>query len=146
VTFYEVDGPQAQWFQSLVDAWQELAQVSGLWRINAAGQVTSTYQYKTNSGASTILSRVRARARVEAPPVLVTNIAVPNITADKQALYFLPDRLLVREGKRFSDVAYAALTIQSESTGRTRVGALPKRFQNRLIAPSPAEGRKQNPA
>jgi hypothetical protein len=50
------------------------------------------------------------------PKELTTNITVPSITAGKAALYFLPDRVLVREGKGFSDVAYAHLGVRPGQT------------------------------
>jgi hypothetical protein len=42
---------------------------------------------------------------------LKTNIEVPSIVAGKCALYFLPDRLLIREGKQFTDVSYEHLQV-----------------------------------
>ncbi|HWK28105.1 MAG TPA: hypothetical protein VNS09_16185 [Solirubrobacter sp.] len=45
----------------------------------------------------------------EAPAPLVTNIAVPSIVTGRHALHFLPDRVLVRDGRRFAGVWYSAL-------------------------------------
>ena len=42
---------------------------------------------------------------------LSTNIAVPSISAGNSALYFLPERLLVREAKRYSDIDYGSLRV-----------------------------------
>lgn len=109
VAFYDVNDSPADWFQGLIDASNALAGAHALWRVNAAGNVRSTYQYKINSGASTLISRAKARISSGSPPFLTTNIAVPSITSGPNSLYFLPDRLLVRDAKRFSDVAYAAL-------------------------------------
>ncbi len=114
VAFYDVNDLPATWFQDLVDASQALAG-QALWRVDAAGNVRTTYQYKVNAGAGTIVSRKRAAASDEAPASLATNIAVPSITAGKSALYFLPDRVLVKDAKRFSDVSYAELQIQMTS-------------------------------
>lgn len=116
VVFYEVEGPQAQWLDSLIQVWAALGQAAGLWRINAAGQVRTTYQYKTNAGASNILSRARVTASLAPPRRLVTNIAVPSLVEGNRALHFLPDRLLVREGRHFTDVPYASLRLRWEST------------------------------
>lgn len=112
VAFYDVNDAPATWFQGLVDTAQALASTQALWRINAAGNVHTTYQYKVNAGASTIMSRNRAAASDHPPAVLATNIAVPSITAGASALYFLPDRVLVKDAKRFSDVSYAELQVQ----------------------------------
>jgi hypothetical protein len=116
VAFYDVNDAPATWFQGLVDANQTLASCQGLWRVDAAGDVRTTYQYKVNSGASTIVSRKRASASGRPPAALATNITVPAISAGGSALYFLPDRLLLKDGKRFSDVSYRELQI--EITGK----------------------------
>jgi hypothetical protein len=115
VAFYDVNDTPAAWFQGLVDAAQALAGSHALWRVDAAGNVRTTYQYKVNAGAGTIVSRKRAGASDQPPAALATNIAVPSITAGKSALYFLPDRVLVNDAKRFSDVSYAELQIQMTS-------------------------------
>jgi hypothetical protein len=115
VAFYDVNDAPAAWFQNLVNAAQTLANSQALWRVDAAGNVRTTYQYKVNSGASTIVSRKRAGASSQPPGVLATNIAVPTINAGASALYFLPDRVLVKDGKRFSDVSYTELQLQIRS-------------------------------
>jgi Protein of unknown function (DUF4236) len=109
VAFYEVDGPQAIWFQALVDAFVALGRSSGVWRVNASGDVETTYQYKVNSGASSIINRGRARITSRGPKTLVTNIVVPGIEAGGHSVHFLPDRVLVRDGRRFASVSYASL-------------------------------------
>jgi hypothetical protein len=75
VAFYDVNDAPATWFQALVDAAQALAGSQALWRIDAAGDVRTTYQYKVNSGASTIVARKRAGASDQPPAMLATNIA-----------------------------------------------------------------------
>ncbi len=109
VTFYQVEDGHAEWFAGMVEAFEALSGVAALWRVNASGQVRTTYEYKTNSGANSIVSRATAKAELKGPQVLVTNIAVPSISCGRHALHFLPDRLIVRDGKRFSDVPYGAL-------------------------------------
>lgn len=116
VTFYEVQGPQAEWFQALLDVWGLLGAAAGLWRIDAAGRITNTYQYKVNSGASTLVSRIRAAVSLKPSKVLVTNIAVPSLSAGRHYLHFLPDRVLVREGRTFSEVPYSELSAAWEET------------------------------
>ncbi len=112
VAFYDVNDAPAAWFQGLVDAAQALAGSQALWRVDAAGNVRTTYQYKVNAGANTIVSRKRAGASNQPPAALATNIAMPSIAAGKSALYFLPDRVLVKDAKRFSDISYSELRIQ----------------------------------
>lgn len=109
VAFYDVEDEHARWFTELVETFEELGKMNKAWRVNAAGRVQSTYQYKVNSGASEIVKRVNAGRSMKGPKLLATNIAVPSLQSGKQGLHFLPDRLLIRDGKQFSDVDYGAL-------------------------------------
>jgi hypothetical protein len=115
VVFYDVNDEAAEWFQRLVDAVDEASKMSRAWRINTSGSVRTTYQYKVNSGANTIVSRARLAVGFAGPKQLKTNIAVPSVRAGKDALHFLPDRLFVGNGKRFSDVAYGDLHAAASS-------------------------------
>lgn len=116
VMFYDVDDEPAAWFGSVVEQWPWLSQSQALWRVIQSGAIRTTYQFKTNSGAGNIVNRVKASANLTGPKQLATNIAVPTITAGSAALYFLPDRVLVRDGKRFSDAAYTHLGIHPDTT------------------------------
>jgi hypothetical protein len=128
VAFYDVNDEAAHWFQRVITACEETAKMARRWRINTSGDVRTTYQYKVNSGASTIVSRSAVAITMAGPKQLKTNVVVPTISAGKNALHFLPDRLLVSDGKRFSDVAYASLDVDSgngrfiESDGVPRDG------------------------
>jgi hypothetical protein len=57
------------------------------------------HQYKTNAGASNLVSRIATVADLKGPKHLSTNVTIPSLTAGKSSLYFLPDRVLVRDGK-----------------------------------------------
>lgn len=129
VAFYQVDGPQSQWFQSAVDAFAGLAQSAAVWRINAAGDVTTTHQYKVNAGANTIIKRDRVTVTDKGPKVLVTNIAVPSIQAGRHSLHLLPDRLLVRDGRRFASVSFGAMQARSEMSRFIEDGSVPRDAQ-----------------
>lgn len=109
VSFYDVHDSAEGWFSSLVTQWSWLTESEKLWRIIEAGDVTNIHQFKRNSGASTLTTSMPAVADLTGPTQLKTNIAVPSVTAGNVALYLLPDRLLVRDGKRFSDIDYREL-------------------------------------
>lgn len=107
VVFYDVNDAVATWFEDLVAAFEELAACAGIWRVNAAGQVRTTYQYKVNSGASKIVNRTSARLSFDPPTTLKTNIKVPTIAVGRDSIAFLPDRILVRSGRKYSDARYS---------------------------------------
>jgi DNA polymerase-3 subunit epsilon len=109
-----------------VDSFEALGKSAGIWRINAEGDVTSTHQYKVNSGASAVIQRATATVRLTGPKVLVTNIAVPTIVSGRHSLHFLPDRLLVADGRTFASVSYAALDTQVSATRFIESGRVPR--------------------
>lgn len=129
VAFYEVDGPQAVWFQGAVDAISALGQCARLWRIDAAGNVRTTHQYKVNAGASTLIRRSAVGVGMSGPKVLVTNIAVPSIASGRQSLHFLPDRLLVRDGRKFASISYGVLEQGATGTRFIETERLPRDAQ-----------------
>jgi len=129
VVFYDVNDAPAQRFQALVDAMHTLASCQRLWFVSAAGQVQTTHQWKANSGAGTIISRKVTRSTMSPPRHLVTNIAVPTLTAGRTSLHLLPDRVLLRDRRRYAEVPYPALL----------AGAEPQRFIENGPVPSDAQ-------
>jgi hypothetical protein len=117
VLLYDVDDAEAVWFDAVVADWTTIGQARKLWRTVRSGRVGTTYQHKTNGGASNLVQRIAATVSMQGPRHLATNVAVPTLTAGKDSLHFLPDRVLVRSGKRYSDVDYAQLRVR---TGVTR--------------------------
>lgn len=125
VLFYDVNDTAAEWFEALVDEWTGFSTAQKLWRTVASGDVETLHQRKTNAGASALVERIDAAASLGGPKHLASNIAIPSISAGVTSLYFLPDRVLLRQGKVYSDVSYRFLDVQGqqqrfiESTGVT---------------------------
>ncbi|MCA2210572.1 DUF4236 domain-containing protein [Nocardia rosealba] len=113
VVFYDVTDQPAVWFATLTEATSEFAASQGKWRVNAQGGLATVHQRKTHGNASTVLGRAPVTVGFDNPHGLVTNVAVPTITCGNDRLYFLPDRLLVGTGKRYSDVSYTNLWVQT---------------------------------
>ncbi|WP_258366768.1 hypothetical protein [Curtobacterium sp. MCSS17_011] len=116
VLFYDLEGSAALWFDRFVTSWDATSSSDKLWRTVRSGQVQTTYQHKVNAGVGSIVQRVTAEARIQQPKYLSTNIDIPTVRAGKEVLYFLPDRLLVGSGKRYSDVGYRHLTVRRSAT------------------------------
>ena len=109
VLFYEVHDATNGWFDTLNSQWRWLTESQKLWRVTQSGDVVGVQQFKRNSGAATLINSVDAVANTLGPKQLEANIAVPSVVAGNSALYFLPDRVLVRDGKTFSDTDYRDL-------------------------------------
>jgi hypothetical protein len=125
VAFYDVNDSTAEWFQGLVDATARLGECRGLWRVEASGRVQTSYQYKVNAGASTIVTRATAKVGLKPPRILATNIAVPSLTSGRTTLLFLPDRVLMKSEKKFSDVTYGELSVDARPLRFTESGKVP---------------------
>jgi hypothetical protein len=125
VVFYEVEDTAAARFQALVDSFTAVQQCASHWHVTAQGAVVTTRQYKVNSGASAIIRRDRARADLAGPPVLGSNIAVPSLHASKRSVYFLPDRIVIRDGRQYADMPYQHCHISGSATRFIESGQVP---------------------
>jgi hypothetical protein len=126
--FYKLDASQAQWFQDLTVAWEQLTQTSTLWRIAASRDV-----HDRNDPADESYELVAATAGFSAPTVLRTDAKIPAVAAGDHSFYFLADRLLLYDGACFAEMSYAALRADWQSmhlieTGRIPDGAIRVRY------------------
>jgi hypothetical protein len=100
---------EAQSFQELVVAWRQLVSCTGVWRIEQ-----SSSPGKARSGIE-ICDLIDATPGLEGPAVSITNVEVPGVVVGDDALYFLPDRLLVRQGACFAELSYATARADCQS-------------------------------
>lgn len=116
VLFYDVQDDAAAWFDTLVSNWGQLTSCATLWRTIQTAPTTTTHQRKIHAGAGHVVNRATVKATLVGPKNLKTNIAVPGLESGKAAIYFLPDRVLVREGKHYSDVSYNHLRVTGQQS------------------------------
>ena len=109
---YEVDDSLTRWFGDLAAGWSQLAETKGRWRLLSSTHLHKTHHRKVNAGAGTLVSRHAARFRLRPPKALEVNMEVPTIQARGHYLVFLPDRILVKSGSRWSDVEYSHLNVK----------------------------------
>jgi hypothetical protein len=113
-----LEGPQAEWFQSQVEAWRKLTGVTALWRVRASGRL-DPFQSRENGGRETKEGRVLVGVGLKGSGILVTNVEVPSVIDEDgerdHELYFLPDVVLIREGAHFAAMSYAALEVEWRS-------------------------------
>ncbi|MEV4800496.1 hypothetical protein AB0K18_10825 [Nonomuraea sp. NPDC049421] len=126
VVMYDVTDEAAQRFDHLVASIAGLQRAHGFWLITASGAVIDTYQFKVNAGASTLLRRLNAAVRFAGPRMLVTNVAVPTLTAGSLSVHFLPDRVLVQDGRHIADLAYQHLQVAVEPSRFIEEGPVPR--------------------
>ncbi|WP_336159624.1 DUF4236 domain-containing protein [Amycolatopsis sp. VC5-11] len=126
VVFYDVqDAEEAQRFQGLVDAFGPVREARRAWHVVASGALSTTRQHKVNAGASALVKRHSLDRGIGGPPQLSANIAVPSLATSHRAVYFLPDRVLLREGKQYADVQYGELRIEADVQRFIESGSVP---------------------
>lgn len=126
VVMYDVTDEAAARFDHLVNAITGLQRTHGFWLITASGAIASTYQFKVNAGASNLLRRMNATALLAGPRILITNVAVPTLTAGSLSVHFLPDRVLIRDGRHIADLAYQHLHVGVEHSRFIETGPVPR--------------------
>lgn len=125
VVFYEIDGPDQMRYQRLVDSFNEVQQSQGAWHIVASGAVRTTYQYKVNAGASALVKRQNLTRSIKAAPHISSNIAIPTVRTSGRTVYFLPDRVLVRDGRAYADIEYSTLHVSGSERRFIEDGSVP---------------------
>ena len=125
VAFYDVRDDDARRYQSLVDAFSGAQGCQGAWHVVAAGDITTPYQHKVNAGAATVVSRLPLGRTIDGPRHLRANVAVPTLSTPQRSLHLLPDRVLIRDGRRYADVPYSQLATNDAVQRFIEDGAVP---------------------
>ena len=125
VVFYDVEGTPKASFEQIAAAVAGIGSAQKTWFIPTTGAVTTTRQHKVNSGAKSIVSRQPTRLGSRGPRELVSNIDVPTLSNGGRAVYFLPDQIVVRDGKDFAGFRYPEV----------RASAAPQRFIETGVPP-----------
>lgn len=126
VLHYEVDSDLTQWFNSLAVGWSSLAQTNGKWRVQTSTRLNQTHDRKVHAGAGNLVSRYGLSFPMKLPMALNANVKVPTVKAKRHSLLFLPDRLLVKSGGRWSDVDYNHLKVTVAQSRFIEDGFVPR--------------------
>jgi hypothetical protein len=111
VLFYKLEPHIEQAFQNLHNAFDALRGCSRIWHIESHGNITTTYDWKVNAGASAVVKRNAIAPHAGSPPYFQCNISFPVLPAGRQRLYFLPDRILVWDTNGVGAVGFDQLDI-----------------------------------
>lgn len=123
VLFYNLQGNALTAFEELAAAARELSTSHRKWRVVASGRVADP---KYHAGASRLLDK-KSTFFDFAPhsAYFRTNVEVPCAKSDGATLLFLPDLVLVKEGKGIGAVSYEALRAHSADSRFIEEGAVP---------------------
>lgn len=108
VLMYHLEDGASQHFQELHDAFAQLNQCEGRWRIDARA---GTGDWKHRAGANALVRRTPISFGAEPPRLVKTNIAVPSIPLQEQTLCFFPDHILVFSKRGVGAIAYSDIHV-----------------------------------
>jgi hypothetical protein len=112
VVFYDVNDQYAQNFETLINEFAWVSDAQRKRRVMAHGSTTA-YQKKIHAGAEEIERVIPVAATITGPKQLTTNVSVPSLDNAQRAIYFLPDRVLIRERSDFAELHYDQLTVET---------------------------------
>jgi hypothetical protein len=111
VAFYEVEGPAHQRYQMLLNHFEAARAAHSAWHVVASGALQTPHQRKVNAGAASLVRRETLQRGVEGSSHLKANISVPSLQSTMRSVYFLPDRVLIRDRNTYVDLSYDAFSV-----------------------------------
>ena len=113
VLFYELEPQIEAAYQNFHTAFDALRKCSQMWHVESKGIVTTTHDWKVNAGAGHLVTRHGITPSIGSPVYFQSNIAIPVLPSGRQALYFLPDRVLVWTANGVGAVGFDQIEVSS---------------------------------
>ncbi len=129
VLFYDLEGDAEAAYKALIEGFDGLRQCAGKWHIEAGGAITNLAAWKRNAGASHLVKKKPTSLVYSLPSVIKSNINPPALSVGKQVMYFMPDVVLVQDGKKVGGVNYRDLNIRWQDSRFIEDGRVPRDAQ-----------------
>lgn len=110
---YRLDENARVKFIVVQNAIDTLAKSACIWRVVSR---TSTWDWKRNAGAISLISRRRIGVGHMSPHFIQTRIKVYGLLLDSIQLFFLPDQIFVFQNGKYGAVSYASLQVYASPT------------------------------
>jgi hypothetical protein len=110
---YNLDPQYGRTYAQLLSGFEQLTRSQRLWQVETTAAVQNS---KYHGGATSVQGRKWMTALLGLPPFLNVNMKMPILVGSKQSLYFLPDVVLVVQGRRVGAVSYYHLGFASRVT------------------------------
>lgn len=120
---YTIDDDQREIVADRINPMIKVTQSNRVWRIMKSSKVTNQ---KYNSGAESAVDRVDCTATQKMPFPFKTNTSVASFKAGKETLVFLPDKLLILQGKEIGALNYNDISTSVHIARFIEEGIVPK--------------------
>jgi len=123
---YKLEDEARDKFIAVQKAFEALAQTIYLWRVISE---ISTWDWKRNARATSLLTRNRIKAGYMPPPFIYTKLKIFGFSLDFARLYFLPDQILIYQNGKYGSVSYNNLRVSVATTRFIENGSVPNDSQ-----------------
>lgn len=113
---YDFEDEQGKLFEQVVDSFNNLSINKKIWALVDSRQLVDAHESKLNAGAGNLVNRSDAKVGEGNPPWVKTNVSIPVLNARSQALYMMPDGILVYDKKGVGFVEYKDLEMEYSKT------------------------------
>ncbi len=110
---YNLDAHYSQQYNQLLVGFEQLRKSHKLWQVDTT---TAVQNSKYHGGATYLQTRKPVNSLLGMPSFLHLNRTVPMLVGPKQSLYFLPDVILVVQGRHVGAVSYYHLNFAWRET------------------------------
>lgn len=122
---YDIEENKERELQQFYDCFNSIMNASRKWHISSSAGLNSDYDKKINAGATNLVRRTNINIRYDIPKFVTSNIKIPTIPVGRQILYFFPERILIKDGKRFGTINYNDLEIDYRNTSFIETEGIP---------------------
>jgi hypothetical protein len=123
---YEMDESVKALYDKFQECFSDFASSKRIWQKLHAYK---TSDRKYNAGASELVKRssiIGLSFDRKPSSYLITNVKIPHIGLAGNSLYFFPERLVMKRGRRFAALQYKHFTIDHESTRFIETESVPR--------------------
>ncbi len=119
---YDFDEESKMAYEQLNSTWMSLNTNKKFWQIITAAQINNS---KAHGGAKTSVTRIPAKAINKVPYFLKLNMKPFGLQLKKKQLFFLPDKLLVVDGRKVGALNYSDINLTLGKTNFIESEAVP---------------------
>ncbi len=120
---YHFDSENERRYNDCLQEWLRLNGCCGLWQIVGQRYNSNT---KAHSGAKRTVSRKNVKIRKHKPFYIDSNLDIITLKLKKETMVFLPDKIIIVEGRKVGAISYADIEISVEETNFIETKIVPK--------------------
>jgi hypothetical protein len=109
VLMYDLDDDAIKLFEAFTREFDDLANTLKAMNIETKGTI---YDWKRHAGAHFEVKASVASFSYGMPRLIKTNVSIPHISGGRNAIYFFPDLVLVKQGSKIGGLDYRNVTLQ----------------------------------